>query len=143
MDFRESGVLLTKWTHCEVGPFTWLIVFIMIRLDTTCSSEIRLILFPWLIIIKIPPLICVFQEIIAAVSASRPRADVAYCIYTLARRLTKTHNWTVTFFFPFFLSTYFLFLINNEMQEGVAFCLPFLPFMEKLSYMTSMLSMSL
>lgn len=30
-----------------------------------------------------------------AVSASRPRADVAYCINALARRLARTHNWAV------------------------------------------------
>jgi hypothetical protein len=30
-----------------------------------------------------------------ATSASRPRADVAYCINALARRIAKTHNWTV------------------------------------------------
>ncbi|KAF6158113.1 hypothetical protein GIB67_014907 [Kingdonia uniflora] len=33
--------------------------------------------------------------IFAAVSANRPRADVAYCIHALARRLAKTHNWAV------------------------------------------------
>ncbi|KAK6146754.1 hypothetical protein DH2020_020623 [Rehmannia glutinosa] len=34
-------------------------------------------------------------EILVATSAIRPRADVAYCIHAFARRLTKTHNWTV------------------------------------------------
>lgn len=34
-------------------------------------------------------------EILLATSAIRPRADVAYCIHALARRLAKTHNWTV------------------------------------------------
>lgn len=33
--------------------------------------------------------------IFAATSAARPRADVAYCIHALARRLAKTHNWAV------------------------------------------------
>lgn len=33
--------------------------------------------------------------IFAATSATRPRADVAYCIHALARRLAKTHNWAV------------------------------------------------
>ena len=33
--------------------------------------------------------------IFAAISATRPRADVAYCIHVLARRLSKTHNWAV------------------------------------------------
>lgn len=35
------------------------------------------------------------RAIFDAVSASRPRADVAYCINALARRLAKTHNWAV------------------------------------------------
>lgn len=36
--------------------------------------------------------------IFAFISASRPRADVAYCIHALARRLAKTHNWAVSVF---------------------------------------------
>uniref|UniRef100_A0A5B7BHS0 ENTH domain-containing protein n=1 Tax=Davidia involucrata TaxID=16924 RepID=A0A5B7BHS0_DAVIN len=35
------------------------------------------------------------QTIFDALSASRPRVDVAYCIHALARRLAKTHNWAV------------------------------------------------
>ncbi|KAF7153883.1 hypothetical protein RHSIM_Rhsim01G0060900 [Rhododendron simsii] len=35
------------------------------------------------------------RAIFAAISAARPRADVAYCIHALARRLSKTHNWAV------------------------------------------------
>lgn len=35
------------------------------------------------------------RAIFAAVSATRPRADVAYCIHALARRLARTHNWAV------------------------------------------------
>lgn len=35
------------------------------------------------------------RAIFAAISATRPRADVAYCIQALARRLSKTHNWAV------------------------------------------------
>ncbi|KAH6828883.1 ENTH/ANTH/VHS superfamily protein [Perilla frutescens var. hirtella] len=35
------------------------------------------------------------KAVFAAVSATRPRADVAYCIHALARRLSKTHNWAV------------------------------------------------
>ncbi|THG17222.1 hypothetical protein TEA_013546 [Camellia sinensis var. sinensis] len=34
-------------------------------------------------------------SIFAAISATRPRADVAYCIHALSRRLSKTHNWAV------------------------------------------------
>ncbi|PQQ13672.1 putative clathrin assembly protein [Prunus yedoensis var. nudiflora] len=33
--------------------------------------------------------------ILKAVSALRPRAEAAYCIHGLARRLSKTHNWKV------------------------------------------------
>ncbi|XP_039005011.1 putative clathrin assembly protein At5g35200 [Hibiscus syriacus] len=35
------------------------------------------------------------KAIFAAVSATRPRADVAYFIYALARRLSRTRNWVV------------------------------------------------
>ncbi|KAK1293761.1 putative clathrin assembly protein [Acorus calamus] len=35
------------------------------------------------------------RTIFDAVSAARPRADVAYCINGLGRRLAKTHNWAV------------------------------------------------
>ena len=35
------------------------------------------------------------KAIFSTVSATRPRADVAYCIHALARRLSKTHNWAV------------------------------------------------
>ncbi|KAK1275553.1 putative clathrin assembly protein [Acorus gramineus] len=35
------------------------------------------------------------RQIFYAISAARPRADVAYCIHALARRLAKTHNWAV------------------------------------------------
>ncbi|KAL5699159.1 hypothetical protein ACHQM5_030099 [Ranunculus cassubicifolius] len=35
------------------------------------------------------------RTIFSAVAVSRPRADVAYCINALARRLSKTHNWAV------------------------------------------------
>ncbi|CAL0307106.1 unnamed protein product [Lupinus luteus] len=35
------------------------------------------------------------RAIFSAISATRPRADVAYCIHALARRLSRTHNWAV------------------------------------------------
>lgn len=35
------------------------------------------------------------KAIFAAISATRPRADVAYCIHALAKRLSKTRNWAV------------------------------------------------
>ncbi|XP_070667123.1 putative clathrin assembly protein At2g01600 isoform X3 [Malus domestica] len=40
----------------------------------------------------------------------RPRADVAYCIHALSRRLSKTHNWTVA------LKT--LIVIHRTLREG-------------------------
>ncbi|CAA0806459.1 Putative clathrin assembly protein [Striga hermonthica] len=35
------------------------------------------------------------RAVFAAISSTRPRADVAYCIHALARRLSKTRNWAV------------------------------------------------
>lgn len=35
------------------------------------------------------------SEILDAVSALRPQADVGYCIHALARRLSKTRTWAV------------------------------------------------
>ncbi|PIN21889.1 Clathrin assembly protein AP180 [Handroanthus impetiginosus] len=35
------------------------------------------------------------RTILGAVSGSRPRADVAYCIHAITRRLAKTHTWVV------------------------------------------------
>ncbi|MCO5557125.1 hypothetical protein L7F22_010681 [Adiantum nelumboides] len=45
--------------------------------------------------VECPPKDKHVRVVFAATSASRPRADVAYCLQALARRLTKTHNWTV------------------------------------------------
>ncbi|KAK4772544.1 hypothetical protein SAY86_014319 [Trapa natans] len=50
------------------------------------------------------------RKILIATSAARPRADVAYCIHTLSRRLGKTHNWTVA------LKT--LIVIHRLLREG-------------------------
>lgn len=38
----------------------------------------------------------VVAAIFLATSSSRPRADVTYCIHVLARRIAKTHTWTVS-----------------------------------------------
>lgn len=35
------------------------------------------------------------RKIFTATSVARPRADIAYCIYALAKRLAKTRNWVV------------------------------------------------
>ncbi|XP_052199876.1 putative clathrin assembly protein At5g57200 [Diospyros lotus] len=48
--------------------------------------------------------------IFSATSAMRPRADVAYCIHALSRRLAKTHSWTVA------IKT--LIVIHRTLREG-------------------------
>jgi hypothetical protein len=52
----------------------------------------------------------VFVEIFSATSAMRPRADVAYCIHALARRLAKTRNWIVMLLFLLILINYCCFV---------------------------------
>ncbi|KAH9746281.1 putative clathrin assembly protein [Citrus sinensis] len=49
-------------------------------------------------------------QILIATSSIRPRADVAYCIHALGRRLAKTRNWTVA------LKT--LIVIHRTLREG-------------------------
>ncbi|KAM7484672.1 hypothetical protein LguiA_000681 [Lonicera macranthoides] len=60
--------------------------------------------------VECPPKERHLRKILAATSAIRPRADVAYCLHALARRLTKTHNWTVA------LKT--LIVIHRTLREG-------------------------
>ncbi|XP_073116155.1 uncharacterized protein [Elaeis guineensis] len=50
--------------------------------------------------VECPPKERHLRKILAATSIARPRADVAYCIHALSRRLAKTHNWTYYFFHP-------------------------------------------
>ncbi|KAG8077631.1 hypothetical protein GUJ93_ZPchr0007g4997 [Zizania palustris] len=45
--------------------------------------------------VESPPKERHLRKIVAATSIARPRADVAYCIHALARRLAKTRNWIV------------------------------------------------
>uniref|UniRef100_A0A0D3ESU4 ENTH domain-containing protein n=1 Tax=Oryza barthii TaxID=65489 RepID=A0A0D3ESU4_9ORYZ len=45
--------------------------------------------------VECPPKERHLRKIAAATSIARPRADVAYCIHALARRLAKTRNWIV------------------------------------------------
>jgi hypothetical protein len=45
--------------------------------------------------VECPPKDRHLRKIFLATSAIRPRADVAYCIHALSRRLHKTRNWTV------------------------------------------------
>jgi hypothetical protein len=42
-----------------------------------------------------------FSDIFGHLSAGRARADVAYCIRALARRLSKTRNWAVCLLYIF------------------------------------------
>ena len=42
-------------------------------------------------------LVSLLVEIFSATSVMRPRADVAYCIHALAKRLSKTRSWIVKF----------------------------------------------
>ncbi|KAK4423428.1 putative clathrin assembly protein [Sesamum alatum] len=60
--------------------------------------------------VECPPKERHLRKILVATSAMRPRADVAYCIHALARRLAKTHNWTVA------LKT--LLVIHRALREG-------------------------
>ncbi|XWS34471.1 hypothetical protein CRYUN_Cryun21dG0041300 [Craigia yunnanensis] len=60
--------------------------------------------------VECPPKERHLRKIFLATSAIRPRADVAYCIHALARRLAKTHNWTVA------LKT--LIVIHRALREG-------------------------
>ncbi|KAK3020033.1 hypothetical protein RJ639_003283 [Escallonia herrerae] len=60
--------------------------------------------------VECPPKERHLRKILAATSTIRPRADVAYCLHALARRLLKTHNWTVA------LKT--LIVIHRTLREG-------------------------
>ncbi|XVE74674.1 hypothetical protein DITRI_Ditri12bG0036000 [Diplodiscus trichospermus] len=60
--------------------------------------------------VECPPKERHLRKILVATSAIRPRADVAYCIHVLARRLAKTCNWTVA------LKT--LIVIHRALREG-------------------------
>ncbi|KAL0396710.1 UNVERIFIED_CONTAM: putative clathrin assembly protein [Sesamum calycinum] len=60
--------------------------------------------------VEYPPKDRHLRKIMVATSVMRPRADVAYCIHALARRLAKTHNWTVA------LKT--LIVIHRTLREG-------------------------
>ncbi|XP_061338473.1 putative clathrin assembly protein At2g01600 isoform X2 [Gastrolobium bilobum] len=60
--------------------------------------------------VECPPKERHLRKILFATSAARPRADVAYCIHALSRRLAKTRNWTVA------LKT--LIVIHRLLREG-------------------------
>lgn len=60
--------------------------------------------------VECPPKERHLRKILVATSAVRPRADVAYCIHALSRRLSKTRNWTVA------LKT--LIVVHRTLREG-------------------------
>ncbi|KAJ1425384.1 Phosphoinositide-binding clathrin adaptor, domain 2 [Sesbania bispinosa] len=60
--------------------------------------------------VECPPKERHLRKILFATSVVRPRADVAYCIHYLSRRLAKTRNWTVA------LKT--LIVIHRLLREG-------------------------
>ncbi|KAK4264004.1 hypothetical protein QN277_029346 [Acacia crassicarpa] len=60
--------------------------------------------------VECPPKERHLRKIMFATTAIRPRADVAYCIHALSRRLAKTRNWTVA------LKT--LTVIHRLLREG-------------------------
>ncbi|KAK7273879.1 hypothetical protein RIF29_14943 [Crotalaria pallida] len=60
--------------------------------------------------VECPPKERHLRKILFATSATRARADVAYCIHSLSRRLAKTRNWTVA------LKT--LIVIHRLLREG-------------------------
>ncbi|KAG8500086.1 hypothetical protein CXB51_004408 [Gossypium anomalum] len=60
--------------------------------------------------VECPPKERHLRKIFVATSMIRPRADVAYCIHALSRRLAKTRNWTVA------LKT--LIVIHRALREG-------------------------
>lgn len=60
--------------------------------------------------VECPPKERHLRKILIATSSIRPRADVAYCIHALGRRLAKTRNWTVA------LKT--LIVIHRTLREG-------------------------
>ncbi|CAL5199286.1 unnamed protein product [Lathyrus oleraceus] len=60
--------------------------------------------------VEYPPKERHVRKIFYATSAHQPRADVAYCIHTLSKRLSKTRNWIVA------LKT--LIVIHRILREG-------------------------
>ncbi|XP_043712432.1 putative clathrin assembly protein At5g57200 [Telopea speciosissima] len=60
--------------------------------------------------VECPPKERHVRKIFSATSVAQPRADVAYCIHALARRLAKTRNWIVA------LKT--LIVIHRTLREG-------------------------
>ncbi|PWA94893.1 hypothetical protein CTI12_AA031350 [Artemisia annua] len=68
----------------------------LLWVTSLCSVHVRL-KFSYFFVINVFCKCALILDlfIFAAISATRPRADVAYCIQALARRLSKTSNWAV------------------------------------------------
>lgn len=60
--------------------------------------------------VELPPKERHVAKILAAIGANRPRADVAYCIHAIWRRLSKTRNWIVA------IKT--LIVVHRTLREG-------------------------
>ncbi|XWS70998.1 hypothetical protein CRYUN_Cryun03dG0099000 [Craigia yunnanensis] len=60
--------------------------------------------------VECPPKERHVRKIFSATSVIRPRADVAYCIHALAKRLSKTRNWIV--------AIKILIVIHRTLREG-------------------------
>ncbi|XP_022866041.1 putative clathrin assembly protein At5g57200, partial [Olea europaea var. sylvestris] len=60
--------------------------------------------------VECPPKERHIRKIFSATSVARPRADVAYCIHALSRRLAKTRNWIV--------AIKALIVIHRALREG-------------------------
>ncbi|XVE98856.1 hypothetical protein REPUB_Repub03eG0144600 [Reevesia pubescens] len=60
--------------------------------------------------VECPPKERHVRKIFSATSVVRPRADVAYCIHALAKRLSKTRNWIVVI--------KILIVIHRTLREG-------------------------
>uniref|UniRef100_A0A7N0T8H7 ENTH domain-containing protein n=1 Tax=Kalanchoe fedtschenkoi TaxID=63787 RepID=A0A7N0T8H7_KALFE len=60
--------------------------------------------------LETPPKERYVRKIFSSTSASRPRADVAYCIHALAKRLAKTRSWIV--------ALKVLVVIHRTLREG-------------------------
>ncbi|XWS73314.1 hypothetical protein CRYUN_Cryun02cG0118100 [Craigia yunnanensis] len=60
--------------------------------------------------VECPPKERHVRKIFSATSVVRPRADVAYCIHALAKRLSKTRNWIV--------AIKILIVIHRTLREG-------------------------
>lgn len=62
-------------------------------------------------------MLSILTGIFLATSAVQPRADVAYCIHALSRRISKTKNWIVTSSFILYLNDFLLIYYDFYMMS--------------------------